>query len=177
MIDARLKRAGPPKAQGGEPAPEGSQPGGGGGGTGAMSGEGGNGGAVDGEDAFAGIVEPPPDDEPGTFDEEILFRLDALLELPHPVDKLSPVYLEGKDGKLLHSCTWQIYILGPHYLYLGTLTQRTKYFQRPHPHLLSVVIKVVHSLASGAEPSQFAFDQEALIAHGNGELRPDHHLT
>ena len=69
---------------------------------------------------------PPPPEEPGTFEEEILFRLDALLELPHPVDKLSPVYLEGKD-----------------------------------------VIKVVHSLASGAEPSQFAFDQVALIANGN----------
>lgn len=107
MIDARLKRAGPPKAHGGEPAPEGGggDGGAGGGGTGAMSGEGGNGGATDGEDAFAGIIEPPPDDEPGTFDEEILFRLDALLELPHPVDKLSPVYLEGKDGKLLHSRT------------------------------------------------------------------------
>ena len=138
---------------------------------------------MNGEDAFAGITEPPPpDDQPGTFDEEILFRLDALLELPHPVDKLSPV----RDVIML--CVRRglsRYCYTASHLYPIPIPISIPY---PHPHShpypysdldpdlaprdLQVylegkdVIKVVHSLASGAEPSQFAFDQEALIAHG-----------
>jgi len=55
------------------------------------------------------------------FADEVLKRLDTLLAAPHPLNKESDLYLQGKD-----------------------------------------VIKVVHSLASGAD-SQFAFDRSTLV--------------
>lgn len=72
------------------------------------------------------VAPPSAEVSAASFGDEILARLDLLLEAKQPLDKNSDIYLEGKD-----------------------------------------VIKVVHSLASGAEPTQFAFNRNTLVAHAN----------